>query len=164
MEIVIFSSLNTYRCNHAGCWNTQKFSFIILAEENWLACLIFKTYSRKQKFKMKFHKKTISEINANTISIWSKESIVLAWWGVVVWVSLHGWAWYPGHLLQMKEGRISQQNVSPLIISPFPFYQIYPHYTYLTDSRSWKLSLEVPFPSPKWALEVMCHIAWCEFI
>lgn len=71
--------------------------------------------------------------------------------GVVVWVSLHGWAWYPGHLLRMKEGRISQQHVSPLIISPFPFCQICPHYTYLTDSRSWKLSLEVPFPSPKWS-------------
>lgn len=59
--MIIFSLLNTYRINHAGYLNTQMFFFIILVEENWLAYLIFKTYSRK-KGNMKFHKKTISEI------------------------------------------------------------------------------------------------------
>lgn len=55
----IFSLLKTYRCSHAGSLNTQQFPFKSLVEENWVACLIFKTYSRK---KNPFHKKTISEI------------------------------------------------------------------------------------------------------
>lgn len=71
---IIFSLLNTYICNHAGYLNTQKFSFICSVEENWVACLIFKTYSRK-KIQSTFHKKTISEIpfyfkfNADTMFV-----------------------------------------------------------------------------------------------